>query len=364
MAVPVDEELDALLRQFVCVRLVQMWGVDLSRFQFDGSLTWAIFLQNADGTTYARYGSRSALGKASARDISVAGFKQTLRGALALHDRYRKDPARWGKVLAAKSGLSSPRWRTPEAIPKLAAKKQFATRFGGERGRHGGCIHCHMVPTHELLSLREIEATVPSRKFWPYPMPNEIGLFMDPGEMATVARVTAGSIAGAAGLVAGDRILRLAEQPILSTADIQWVLHQAADEGVLSVQIERDGMRRELSLPLPQGWRSAISDWRFINLGVLRQVLGFNCKPLTANESRMLGLAGRLGLRVQQVDRRLGRDLGLRRAEVIVAVDGRREPMNLGAFTRYVFDHKPPGSMLELTLRRGRGERKIRLKTR
>ena len=100
LAVPVDLEVRKLLEQFVCVRVVQMWGLDLRRFQFDPSLTWAIFLLNADGTIYARYGSRSGLGEESDDEISLAGFKKTLRGALELHQRYQKEEKALGSSLA------------------------------------------------------------------------------------------------------------------------------------------------------------------------------------------------------------------------------------------------------------------------
>ena len=49
-----------MMDQFVCVRAVQMYGVDLSLFQFQGQLTWAAVFLNADGTIYGRYGSRGA----------------------------------------------------------------------------------------------------------------------------------------------------------------------------------------------------------------------------------------------------------------------------------------------------------------
>ena len=42
VAVPKDDELQGLLDQFVCVRLVQMHGVDLRRFAFDGSASAAL----------------------------------------------------------------------------------------------------------------------------------------------------------------------------------------------------------------------------------------------------------------------------------------------------------------------------------
>ena len=45
-----DNELAELMNKFVCVRVVQFWGVDLSLFQFDTNQTWAAFFLNADRT--------------------------------------------------------------------------------------------------------------------------------------------------------------------------------------------------------------------------------------------------------------------------------------------------------------------------
>ena len=50
-------------------------------------------------------------------------------------------------------------------------------------------------------------------------------------------------------------------------------------------------------------------------------------------------------------------DLRSLRQDVIVALDGKRDPMNLGKLTRFLLDKKP-GSELEVTVRR-RGEAKV-----
>ena len=55
--------LEALQQQFVCVRLVQMNGLDLSLFQFDYDQTLAALFLNADGTVYGRYGTRAGCGR-------------------------------------------------------------------------------------------------------------------------------------------------------------------------------------------------------------------------------------------------------------------------------------------------------------
>jgi hypothetical protein len=45
-----------LMEQFVCVRMIQANGMDLSWFQFDYDQTFAVFFMNADKTIYGRFG--------------------------------------------------------------------------------------------------------------------------------------------------------------------------------------------------------------------------------------------------------------------------------------------------------------------
>lgn len=367
MAVPADEELKALLDEFVCVRIVQMWGTDLSRFEFDGGLTWAVFFLNHDGTIYGRYGSRSGRGQASEREISVAGFKKSLEGAIALHRRYGRDKAAVAKELAGKVAASRPVWQRPEEIPTLKNDRRLNRPFVGQAGRHGGCIHCHMVASNELKSLREAGRPIPDRKLFPYPMPDDLGFRMDPAEMATVQRVWPHSIAAKAGLEVGDRILRLQGQPILSSADIQWVLHNAGDQDRLLAEISRGGDSPRdhhgdnttrnnprkvlrLELELAKGWRLRLSDWRFINAGLLRQTLGFNVTEMPGKRAQRLGLGGKLALLVDRTDRGLRRNTGLGNKDLIVAIDGKREPMTVGTFAAYVLHNKPKGSKLKVTI--------------
>ncbi len=280
MAVPTDAELQKLLDQFVCVRLVQMWGVDLTRFQFDFAMTWAVFFQNADATTYGRYGTRSALKNESARDASLAGFKRAIEGAIEVHARYGKGADTVRGELAGKQVRRAPEWDRPETIPKIAGDALLATRFNGpsenrsERAHGVGCIHCHNVPDNELLSLRLAGKPIPEKLVWPYPMPGAVGLQLDPDQRAAVLRVRDGSAAAKAGIQPGDEVLRMAGQPILSPADVQWVLHNAPGEGSLAVDIRRAREMHRVTLPLEADWRRNLGDWRFVNLGVCMHIAG------------------------------------------------------------------------------------------
>ena len=201
-----------LMDPFVSVRIIQGYGMDLHRFQFDYQLTWAVFFLNADGAIYGRYGSRAAN---YGGDISIEGFKKALKGALNLHAGYPANKA----ALAGKTGVPQ-QWSTPEAIPTLMRKKAFDTS-------RGSCIHCHMIHTGQLQSLRKGGASVSDKLLWYYPMPDAVGLEMDMDEMATVKGVVGDSVAEKSGFQAGDKILRLDGQPLISIADLQWVVHNA-----------------------------------------------------------------------------------------------------------------------------------------
>lgn len=349
MAVPTDEELRGLLDRYVCVRMVQMHGVDLERFAFDGSLTWANFMMNADGTVYGRYGSRSGLRDRSENEMSIAGFKKSLYGALELHGRYAEDPQAVGKELAGKKG-KKPHWPTPDAIPTLKNNERLVAPFIGASGKHGGCIHCHMVPANEIRSLWMEGRPIADRDLVPYPMPTALGFRMDPREMATIKRVWPRSVAGRAGLAAGDRIVKAAGQPVVSTADLQWIFHNAGDEDTVDLEIEREGKTLPKELELARGWRMRLGDWRFINKGLQRQILGFNVDMMPRQRARRMGLGGKLALTIDRTTRELRLETGLGNRDLIVAIDGKREPMTGGAFTAYVLRERKRGQKLKVTI--------------
>jgi len=347
---PKDPELKKLLSEFVCVRVVQMWGIDLERFQIDRVMTWAVFFLNADGTIYGRYGTRSSMGQGSDSEISLAGFKQSMTAALDEHARFGKDPEATRKEVAGKQSVHKPRWARPEKIPTLARNEFNAKPFRefsdkpGLRAHGVGCIHGHMVQSAEIMSLRELGQPVPDRKVWPYPMPWAVGLHMEPETRSTIKRVVGNTVAEEAGLRAGDTIEKLDGQSILSTADIQWILHYAKDNAALKVHYTRGSEALESTLKLSPDWRQKLGDWRFTNLGICMQLAGFNGRP---------GKGGgkSLAIRVGLIHRKRLAGIDLKRNDVIVALDGKSESMNLGQLTRFLLDKKP-GSELSVTRKR------------
>src|SRR5207248_9472249 len=112
--VDTDERLRPLLEKFVRVRLISANGLDLSLFQFDTDQSFAVFMLNADGTIYGRFGTRSDQ-RNWTDDVSIAGLAKALEGALALHQQYPANKA----TLAGKKG-PPPDFAVPEQFPKLA----------------------------------------------------------------------------------------------------------------------------------------------------------------------------------------------------------------------------------------------------
>src|SRR6478672_12515785 len=111
-----DERIKPLLEKFVRVRLISANGLDLSVFQFDTDQSFAVFMLNADGTIYGRFGTRSDQSY-WADDVSIEGLGKALEGALALHQHYPANKAE----LAGKRG-PAPDFSAPEKFPKLQGR--------------------------------------------------------------------------------------------------------------------------------------------------------------------------------------------------------------------------------------------------
>jgi membrane-associated protease RseP (regulator of RpoE activity) len=278
-----------------------------------------------------------------------------MEGALELHAL----GAAAKKALAGKTGKAPP-WRTPEAMPALNGRKNVA-RADGSRGR---CVHCHQVGDGEAWSLRMTRGEVLDRHLWAWPMPDQVGLGLDPDERATVRSVARGSAAEKAGFRPGDRIVALAGQPILSIADVQWVLHSAEATARIAAEVARGASAERIELVLPTGWRRAGDwTWRVLAWSVRHRLLGTEpLRPADPEERAALGLAdGRMAIKVTGFPPAWVKEkaaTALRPGDVIVEVDGRADLGTESRLLAYLFQEVPPGAKATLTvLRGGRRER-------
>ena len=260
-----DPIIRELLDEFVCVRIVQANTIDLTRFQHDFDQSFAAYLMNPDLTIYGRFGTRS--GRPEHEDISLEGLRKAMEAALRMHRDY-------GAVRPSLAGkqVQQARYRTPRDYPSLSGKYGEAIDYEGKTAK--SCMHCHQVREAERLVYRTAREPIPDEVLFPYPDPAVLGLEMDPKAMATVERVTPGSLAERAGLRAGDEITT----PGGATAAVDRRppvgppqrpgRHEAAGK------VRRAGEAVDVSLDLPEGWRRGDISWRTTTWDLRRMGLG------------------------------------------------------------------------------------------
>ena len=242
-----DPHLKPLMDQFVRVRQISTNGLDLSLFQYDYDQSFAVFLLNADRTIYGRFGTRSHHTLWS-EDVSIEALSKAMQGALKLHANYDAIKA----SLKGKTG-KRPYVASPEKYPMLAGK--YRSKINEKKDIVKSCIHCHQIGDAQRdLYLRE-QKPIPEQILFQYPHPKILGLILDPKQKAVVKAVQPSSIAAEAGFQKGDQILSIAGQPLLSIADVQWVLHHAGEKDQLQAVIDRSGKQRNLTIDLPTGWK-------------------------------------------------------------------------------------------------------------
>ena len=340
--------------KFVCVRMVQGNGMDLSLFQFDYDLTFAAFFLNADRTLYGRYGTRSDL-KQAEREMSLDGFGQALGAVLELHKGYPANKA----SLVGKQALLA-RFKAPEEYPML--KGRFTSVVDLESKPAKNCIHCHMVREAERKLVREAKQPLSDDLLFPWPMPDAVGLALDPKEKAKVTRVAANSSAAKDGFKAGDEIVSLEGQAILSIADVQWVMHNAKEPAKLKAEVLRGKQKTALTLTLAQGWRRQTDiGWRPSSWDLRRTAFGgIKMDDLTDAERKTRGLGTtELALHFKHVgeygEHALAKKAGFKKEDVLVSVDGQTKRMTESDLFAFMLA-KPVGSKVPATVLRG-GER-------
>lgn len=343
-----------LLDAFICVRIVQANTIDLDHFQHDFDLSFAAYLMNPDLTIYGRYGTRSA--RPEHEDITLAGLRKAMEAALRMHRNYRAI-----KPTLAGKQVKPAQYRTPRDYPSLSGRYGERLNYEGQVAK--SCMHCHQVREAERLVYRTAREPIPEEVLYPEPDPAVLGLKLDPAQMATVERVAAGSIADRAGLRVGDEIVELAAQPLLSIADVQWVLHGTPAAARLPGRIRRGGNMINLALDLPAGWRRGDISWRATTWDLRRMGLGgMKLVELDTDRRAVANLPGdAMALRVEHVgeygDHAVAKRAGFRKGDIIVSFDGRSTRMSESDLLAYTLREKQPGDQVSvIVLRNGSRE--------
>jgi hypothetical protein len=349
-----DPTIRDLLDEFVCVRIVQANAIDLTRFQYDFDQSFAVVLMNPDMTVYGRFGTRSD--RPEFEDISLEGLRAAMTEALRMHRGYEAV-----KPLLVGKQPGSTRYKTPRDYPSLAGKYGTALDYQGKPAQ--SCMHCHQVREAERRVDRDAGEPIPDAVLFPYPDPSVLGLKMDPRAAAKVERVADGSIADRAGVQPGDEIVSLSGQPLLSIADLQWVLHNAPATARLSAELRRGGQTLARTFDLPDGWRRGDISWRTTTWDLRRMGLGgMRLDDLTDEQRAKLGLPkDRLALQARWVgefgEHAVAKKAGFQKGDVIVAFDGMDQRLTESGLIAYTVQRKRPGDEVSATVLRG-GERK------
>jgi serine protease Do len=346
-----------LLDQFVCVRIVQANTIDLTHFQHDFDLSFAAYLMNPDLTIYGRFGSRS--GRPEHEDISLEGLRKAMEEALRMHGNYRAiKPSLAGKQ------VGPVRHETPRDYPSLSGKYEATLDYEGKVAK--SCMHCHQIREAERLVYRTARGPIPDEVLFPYPDPAVLGLKMDPKAMTRVERVTSASIAEKAGLRVGDEIVTLAGQPLLSIADLQWVLHNAPAATKLPAQVRRDGKTADLTLELPEGWRRGDISWRVTTWDLRRMGLGgLRLKEMTVDKRREAKVPGTgMALRVENVgeygEHAVAKRAGFRVGDIMTSFDGRTDLMSESEVLAHALQRKRPGDEVTVIVLRNGEEKSLK----
>ncbi|MDX1963706.1 MAG: Trx7/PDZ domain-containing (seleno)protein [Pirellulales bacterium] len=349
--VDTDPQLRPLLEQFVRARVVFTNGLDLSLFQYDYDQSFAVFLLNADGTIYGRFGTRSHRTEWIG-DVSIAGLAKALSGALELHQDY---PAN-RKALAGKRG-SAPDFATPEKIPGL---EKYTSRPDYAGNVVQTCIHCHQIG--DALQARYLRQgkPIPDEVLFPYPHPTSLGLVLDPQERATVKQVLKDKPLGEGHFQAGDRINSVNGQPILSIADVQWVLQQIpAKGGTLVIEYKRGQDTITQEMLLPPGWRRGddrswrVSTWELRRVATGGMLLeAATDRPADLPDERMALLVKHVG---EYEPHDVAKQAGFKKGDMIISFAGRTDlPRETDLLVHALGDLRPGTNVPVTILREGR----------
>ena len=334
-------------KQFISLRQVEMKGVDLSQFQFDYDLSWAAMFINADGTVYGRYGTQSAEG-ADAYN-SVESLEKTMRRVLSAHANY----ASYKKYLTSKRGKPKP-YKTAMQMPGLSAQHKEKFQLLTERKN---CIHCHNIHDAENNQLK-LTNEWSNDALWRYPLPDNIGLIIDPKDGLKISKVITGSPAAKAGLKAGQSIAYINDQLILSIADIQWVLHNLP-LGPTNIKIRTWSDKQERILSTGAGWKKTDVSWRG-SMGSVEPFPGVWAPKATPQELKKLILPdSQHALKVKWINRGIsgGQGVfkaGLREGDYILALEGKPfdESITPQRFTTHIKLNYKKGQKLPVTIMR------------
>lgn len=297
-----------LLQEYVCARIPELKGIDIGLFDFDGMNTIYFFVLNADEQIYLRYGGGENSERNANRPLdeflSDESFVDALIKGLEQHELYKE-----GKLP-----------RKPRPAPRFPREIRSIKVDWIDRGK---CFHCHFVRHYDWGDRDALGQFDKLKESWAYPELTKIGIDLAADPPLVLKSV--GGIVNEAGMKAGDKIVAINDQSVLTYGDLHYLYDKIPYEATMvQFTVERGDSRKVIDIPLPRNWRvTGVNNgvWRF------RVNPGFGAVTLKSDEQERLGLkVGGFSSRVRTV-RRAGKEMlaggkaGLEPGDVIYAVD-------------------------------------------
>lgn len=347
-----DPRLAPLLDQFVCLRLIKVNSLDLSRFQFDYDLSLSALILNADGTTYGRFGSWHH--QKNPEDKSSDGLAATLQASLVLHKSYPANKT----TLHLKQPLPLP-YKTPLDIPHIADNpKSFAPDLDWQGNLVQSCVHCHQIGDGLKAAFHDKQDPVPLLLSHPTPAPATIGFELSHNHRATITSVQPDSLAAKAGLRPRDEILTANSTPIISPADLSWALHLLQKEP-LELTILRAGSKIGITLKLPEDWRLGTDISRRVGTWPMRAWIGGGMKlrDLSDQERREKNLTTvQLALLAEHVgqynDHAAAKRNGFQKGDILLQIDNLDTRLSESKLFALLLQKHPKPTYLKATILR------------
>ncbi len=311
--------------------------IDLRRFEFDYDTTWAAFFVDEKLNVYSRYGGRDER-KPEGR-MNKQSLLQTMREVLDVHNQRADATEQFGlPIVQPRSGP----FKMPEQIPLL-------------RASHQGCVHCHQIREYRLLQSYH-DGNFTRNELFPYPLPKNIGITVDPKHGHRIQETVPDSSAAKAGLQAGDVIVGINKTPVHSEFDIRWALHHSRDDQPVSVIVLRGAESENakvvtISLVVGADWRQTDTSWR----RSMRSVpfpFAMRGYALTKSQRKEEGFkADELAIRIISIrGTGLGPNLKLKKRDVIVSIQGDSRHQTFDEFKSDLLRRYQPGDMVRMTV--------------
>ncbi len=248
-------------------------------------------------------------------------------------------------------------------------KEKFTESLNYEGDVVKSCIHCHQIGDARREYYWTAGKSIPEEFLFPYPHPKSIGLILNPDEKGAVTSIDPDSPAARSGLQAGDVIKTFGGQPMLSIADVQWVLQNIkASGGSAPLEVLRDGNLIELELTLDDGWRRAGDiTWRVSTWPLRRMVLGGMVLDELSDEQRaqLRSKNASAALAVKRVGQygphAAAKRAGFREGDLLVSYDGHDGFSTETELLRYAVANRRAGDTVVVTVLRGGQSKTLKL---